>query len=63
VLQNRTSTLNAINENTLITNKIIDQFTVYYLEALQLKDMKGINEIPELHDQIKLYNSKIPYFG
>lgn len=62
VLHNRSSLLTKISQHTLISNKLIDQFSLYYTEALQLQQIKEIKEIRELQEHIDIYHSKIPYF-
>ena len=59
VMQNRSTLIGKINGNTLITNKDLHQFELFFIESLQLKEIKQINDIPEVQDQIDLCNEKI----
>lgn len=60
VLQNRTVEFNKINSNTIITDKHLEHFQSYLVEALELQEIKQINDLPEIAEQVRAIQQKLP---
>jgi hypothetical protein len=59
VLQNRTALFNRLNANSAITDKHLEQFQKYFVEAHALKSIKQVNQLPEIAEQINLFQSTV----
>lgn len=60
VLQNRTVEFSKINSNTVITDKHLEHFQTYLVEALELQEIKQVNDLPEIAEQVRAIQVKLP---